>query len=375
MLENGGALNTLGNLSENVVSTEGGSETDGSPLYLSVDVVIPTCNRERFLEECIRSVERQTLKPSSVIVVDDGSNDGSVALLQKLASEWDRLVVVSMPSRGVSAARNTAIARSTAELVAFIDSDDSWDEDKLERQIRMFSADRPELGLVYSGFRRVGGDGRSLNLPDVVPIRRGRLFDDLLHRFHAIALSTMVVRRDLLVRIGGFDETLVQAEDRDICLKLARISEFDCVSEPLVSFRVHDESTYERAIRHEPEFVLFQRLKVWNAWIDKIGERVLRRFRREAMDATPMRRFFQPRTGLYYRLRSSDLALARLLFPTPLTYFAATIVRGVTLPIGLAKDSVARRLIAPNPALLWLVRRLGRLKNIPAASNRAGSNE
>jgi glycosyltransferase involved in cell wall biosynthesis len=349
---------------ENVASTERSSELvrDGSSPYLSVDVIIPTRNRERFLEECIRSVERQTLKPRSVIVVDDGSSDGSLALLRKLASESDRLVVVPMPPRGVSAARNTAIARSTAELIAFLDSDDAWDKDKLEQQVRMFSADRPQLGLVYSGFRRVGDDGRSLNLPDVVPIRRGRLFDDMLHRFHAIALSTMVIRRDLLVRIGGFDENLVQAEDRDICLKLARISEFDCVSEPLVSFRVHDESTYERAIRHDPEFVLFQRLKVWNAWIDEIGEDVVRRFRREAMNTAPVRRFFRPRTGLFHRLRSSEIALARLLFPTPWTYFSVKNLRAVDL----AKDFVARRLIAPNPPLLWLAHRLGRLKNISA---------
>ena len=332
----------------------------------SVDVIIPTRNREAYLEECIRSVAQQTLQPDKVFVVDDGSTDGSMALLKRLAREWDRLVVIPTPiSRGVSAARNVALARSTAQFIALIDSDDSWAPDKLQRQIALFTPERPQLGLVYSGMRRIGPDGRPLDMPDVIPDKRGWIFDDLLSGFHPIAPTTMVIRRDLLLRIGGFDETLIQAEDRDLSLKLARLSEFDCVSEPLANYRVHQGSMYETAMKHEPDMVLFQRLRVWNRWTSD-SEPVLRRFRRDAVAAAPPIRFFWPRDGLYHRLRRSDLALARALFPTPQSYFPPRRKR-FRLRLDLARDFVARRLIASNPVLLRFAHRFGKLRNLPAS--------
>lgn len=335
----------------------------------TVDVIIPTRNRERYLPECLDSVARQTLQPDRVFVVDDGSTDGSVALLQRLARDWDRLVVIPTPgSRGVSAARNVALQRSTADLIALIDSDDSWAPDKLERQVALFTADRPQLGLVYSGFRRVGSDGQLLELPEIIPDKRGWIFDDLLEGFHPIAPTTMVMRRDLLVQIGGFDETLIQAEDRDISLKLARISEFDCISEPLANYRVHTGSMYETAMKHEPDMVLLQRLRVWNRWTSD-SEPVLRRFRRDVVAMAPPLRFFWPRTGLYHRLRRSDMALARALFPTPLSYFPPR-RRQFRLRLDLAKDFLARHVVASNPALLRLAHRFGKLRNLPVTRER-----
>ncbi len=343
---------------------------------LTYDVVIPTRNRERYLEACLRSVAQQTVQPQAVIVVDDGSTDRSVALLQRLARDWDRLKVIATPPRGVSAARNTALAASTADFVAFIDSDDVWHSDKLEKQLALFTPDRPDLSLVYCGFRRVGQRDQRLDLPDIVPVKRGRLFRDMLEGFHGIAPSTMVVRRQALADIGGFDEGLVQAEDRDACLKLARVSEFDCISEPLVNFRIHDESIYEHAMKHEPQFVLMQRLKVWNVWIDEINDwpAVLGRFRRDALATTSLLRFFAP-GGLYHRLRRSDLALARRLFPTPWSHFVATAAPRSRFPfrLDLAKDLVARRIVAPNPVLLRLAHRFGRLKNL-APPRKPGSS-
>ena len=341
----------------------------------TVDVVIPTRNRERFLEACLRSVEQQTLQPKAVIVVDDGSTDGSVALLQKLALNWKKLVVIPTPPRGVSAARNTALAASTADLVAFIDSDDTWDPQKLEKQVALFTSNRPELSLVYCGLRRIDERGQPLEMPDVVPNKRGRVFTDILDGFYGIAPSTMVIRRNALRSIGGFDESLVLAEDRDLCLKLARVSEFDCISEALVSFRVHGESTYKRAMKHEPEFVLLQRLQVWNVWIAEIRDlkAVLNRFRREAAGAVTFWHFFAPRSGLYHRLRNSEIALARRLFPAPWYYFAAFARRPPRRRFGLTRDFAARHLIAPYPPVLRLAQRFGRLKGLSPRQREPGS--
>jgi glycosyltransferase involved in cell wall biosynthesis len=332
---------------------------------LTVDVIIPTRNRVGYLEECISSVARQTLQPDRVLVVDDGSTDGSLELLHKLAAEWDRLVIIpNATSRGVSAARNIALARSTADLIAVIDSDDSWEPDKLRQQVALFTPNRPDLGLVYSGFRRVGSDGLPLDMPIIIPDKRGWIFNELLEGFQSIAPTTMVMRRDLLVQIGGFDETLIQAEDRDITLKLARISEFDCISASLANYRVHQGSMYETAMKHEPDMILFQRLRVWNRWTSD-SEPVLKRFRREAVAAASPLSFFWPRTGLYHRLRRSELALARALFPTPRSYFPPSRQR-VRLRLDLARDFVARRIVAKSPALLRMAQRFGKLRNFPA---------
>lgn len=347
------------------------------PVRPDVDVIIPTFNRERYLEECIRSIREQTVQPRAVIVVDDGSTDGSVALLHRLAAKWDRLVVIRTPNRGVSAARNTALDHSTADLVAFIDSDDAWLPQKLERQLALFTPGRPELGLVYSGFRRVGPDGAVLPLREIVPDKRGRVFDAMFHRFQGIAPSTMVIRRDLIERVGRFDVSLAQAEDRALCLKLARLCEFDVVSEPLVHFRIHEDSAYESAMKSKRDFVLFQRLQVWNEWNDEAGDAVLARFRLEAMNAAPFRDFFRPRSGLYARLKHSKLALARRLFPSPWVYLKLRSAPVALVRLwwsgalrraryDLAKDCFARRVVARSPALLRLAHRFGRLRNMSA---------
>lgn len=344
---------------------------------LGVDVVIATRNRAGFLEQCLAGVRAQTLQPRRVIVVDDGSTDHTRDMLARLAKGWPSLIAISVPHGGVSAARNVGIAESVSEFVAFSDDDDLWLPDMLERQVALFRG-RPETGFVYCGFRELDPDGNPL--PDgreVRPDRRGDIFRDILERFHGIALSTLVVRRSLLIEIDGFDPSLSQAEDRDICLALARRAEADCTSDVLVGLRKHAAGAYIGALRSNPEFVLTQRLKVWNKWREQLMDRqaVLDRFRGEAARVALTRILMPlPDLGLYRRLKHSDIMLARELFPTLPAYLAAIAAtiglgrRRAAAPPSLVerlKWALARHVVLPNPALLKMARRLGKFVDTP----------
>jgi glycosyltransferase involved in cell wall biosynthesis len=341
----------------------------------SVDVVLPVRNRARFIGACLDSVRAQTFQPAAVLVVDDGSTDGTAAILADYAKAWPKLRVIHTAARGVSSARNTALAAATADLVAFIDSDDLWPPAKLARQIALFTPDRPRLGLVHCGLRQIDEHGMPLrNAPDVAPSKRGDVFRDMLEGFYGIAPSTIVVRRDIVAGVGGFDETLVQAEDRDLCLKVARVSQVDYVPDLQICLRSHGENSYAQAMKHDPELVLFQRLKVWSRWLDDIDdmEAVLRRFRAEAL-STGIAIMFRPKPdfGLYGRLARSEMPIAKRLFSSPRDYVRALLSfifprRSRTSP-GMyvrIKLAAATHLILPNRRLLRLAQKLGRFRNV-----------
>ena len=99
---------------------------------MNISVVIPTYNRIELLKRSIDSVINQTIKPSEIIIVDDGSNDGTEAMVKK---KYDSLKLIKQKNKGASAARNSGIKASSGEWICFLDSDDEWKNDKLEKQI------------------------------------------------------------------------------------------------------------------------------------------------------------------------------------------------------------------------------------------------
>lgn len=342
---------------------------------LTVDVVVATRNRARFLDACLASIRAQTLQPARVVVVDDGSTDNTDAVLDRWSADWPMLTVITVPQSGVSAARNAGIANSTADLVAFNDDDDLWHPNFLERQVSLFE-DRQGIGFAYCGFQELDADGNAFpGGRSIRPNLQGDIFRDILERFHGIAMPTIVARRSLLIEVGGFDPNLSQGEDRDLCLALAQRSEAGCNADMLVGVRKHPQGAYSGAMRSKPEFVLNQRLTVWNKWRDVFVDRdaVLTRFRDEAMSvAIAQLTRLPPDLGLFRRLRTSGIALARELFPSRQEYAAALLSAlgfrrrpassGPSL-VERLKWAVARAFILSNPTLLRLARRLGKFKD------------
>jgi len=203
-----------------------------------VSVIIPTYNRRAYVQEAIDSVLAQTCTDYEIIVVDDGSTDGTGEVLRE---RYGSLVVYAwQENQGVSAARNAAIRACTGEFVALLDSDDLWLPRKLERQMAAFEQ-HPDTALVYSfgaeidekGFELGSGGHLGQDLPEP-----DRPFESLLQGCWIPAL-TAVFRRECLTDVGYFDEGLVGAADWDMWLKIAERWPVVCVPEVLARYRVH----------------------------------------------------------------------------------------------------------------------------------------
>ncbi len=213
---------------------------------LVVSVVIPVRDLRTYLPEAIESVLAQTVPAETVevIVVDDGSTDGSGEVAERYAP---RVRVLRQPSRGLPAARNAGIDAASAPYLQFLDADDRLLPEKLEASLAVFAAD-PGVGLVYSGCRFI--DERGAPLPQEGWSREE---GDVLSRLvlgNLINPHMALVRRDHVVRAGGFDEGLTSLEDWDLWLRLARQGvRWRCVDRALVEYRVRAGAMHQNVER------------------------------------------------------------------------------------------------------------------------------
>jgi glycosyltransferase involved in cell wall biosynthesis len=182
-----------------------------------VSVIIPTFNRAHLLERAIKSVLYQTLRDFECIVVDDGSTDstGDLPLLKNADS---RLRYVKLPeNKGVSAARNAGVDATSAPLLAFLDSDDEWLPQKIEKQVRWLERNR-DFSIVQT--REIWiRNGRRVNPPKTHEKFQGDLFGASLERC-MITPSSVLLIRTLFKECGGFNESLPACEDYDLWLKI-----------------------------------------------------------------------------------------------------------------------------------------------------------
>jgi glycosyltransferase involved in cell wall biosynthesis len=185
-----------------------------------------TCHdEERMIEQAVRSVEAQTTFDSvdEIIVVNDGSQDGSEVVLERLADEIEKLRIIETPGLGQSAARNSGVREAIGEFVALLDGDDFWTPEKLERQLPAFARSR-RIGLVYGDFvdfsRDDAADGRVITVRRFHPESSHQLRDYFTND-GPIMPSTIVIRRVVFDDVGLFDESLRLGEDTEFCLRVA----------------------------------------------------------------------------------------------------------------------------------------------------------
>ncbi|WP_052731907.1 glycosyltransferase family 2 protein [Devosia geojensis] len=205
-----------------------------------VSVIIPAFNRAATIRAAIESVLRQTYANVEVIVVDDCSGDDTVGAVRALSDT--RLRLISTPRNlGSSSARNQGVAVSRGRWIAFQDSDDEWLPTKLEKQMARLLAPGSSDIAGYCGLLTVSaidcrpGERSSPHYTpgsSIVGVERG-LGDALLER-NFVSTQTLVVSREALDAVGGFDETLLAVEDWDLALRLARHGSFAFIDEPLV---------------------------------------------------------------------------------------------------------------------------------------------
>ena len=212
----------------------------------AVSVVLPTYNRAATLKRAIDSVLNQTFTDLELIVVDDGSTDGTPQTLSKYADR-SNVRLVSTPHRGCAAARNTGIRLSSGRYVAFQDSDDEWEPRKLATAVAALEGTGPETGVFYSDMLMTVADGRSavLTSPEVT---QGVLVDEwtLDYQVRCIGIQSAVIKRECLDTVGRFDEALERLIDLDLLIRLSDRFRFVRSPEVLVKYHFGDGISVNR---------------------------------------------------------------------------------------------------------------------------------
>lgn len=217
---------------------------------MRVTVILTCHNEERFIEQAVRSVVAQTAYDlvDEIVVVNDGSTDGSAALLARLAGEIAKLRIIEAPGVGLPAARNLAIRATGGDLIAILDGDDYWVPEKLERQVPAFDRGG-RVGLVYSDYADfTNGDAADAQ---AIAVRRYHAStEDALAEYFVndgpIVPSTSLIRRAAFDEVGLFDEEQRLGEDTEMFLRLAEKWTFEHVPGALAFKRRHGSNLTRR---------------------------------------------------------------------------------------------------------------------------------
>jgi len=185
-----------------------------------VSVVIPAYNCAPYIGETLASVFAQTVPVEQVVVVNDGSPD-TATLEQVLDPYSDRIDYLKQPNRGVSAARNTALRVTTQPFIGFVDADDLWQPNFVERHLAMFAAD-PSIDLVYGNGQRFGDSPDAGKLLMDLNLSEGEPTFERLVRLQCNVNTACLARRDILFKAGLYDESLRTAEDFDLWLRVVK---------------------------------------------------------------------------------------------------------------------------------------------------------
>lgn len=224
--------------------TKDANSTTASPKMAKpfVSIVMPVFNAAAYVKETIDSALEQTYRDIEIIAVDDGSSDGSLALLR---SYEPRIKVLNQVNCGQGRARNRGVELSTGELLAFLDADDLWDPTKVERQVSVLTQ-HPDALAAYCDHRIIDAKGKVTGPSGALaqPRTSGQLLRNLILGNFIISPSLMMMRRTAFEQVGGFDESLRQNDDYDLWMRVAANGPILYMLDTLVSYRRHGRNLY-----------------------------------------------------------------------------------------------------------------------------------
>jgi glycosyltransferase involved in cell wall biosynthesis len=224
-----------------------------------VSVILPVYNRESSIERAVRSVLAQTYRPLELIVVDDGSTDGTRDLLRTLGSD---IRVVTQPHAGAYVARNFGVRHARGEFIAFADSDDAWLPHLLAAEVPLMK--RPEVGLVFGDAIHVtsprsGAVRTGLSCFRVAPPHRGRVAERFAWS-NFVPTCAVLLRRRCFDEVGGFSEESEISSDYLMWFRIALRHELEYVQQPVAEYTVHAEGiSYDLGKSIDARIRLFSR--------------------------------------------------------------------------------------------------------------------
>ncbi|WP_206603048.1 glycosyltransferase family 2 protein [Leptolyngbya ohadii] len=228
----------------------------------TLSVLMAVYNSDRYLKQAIESILSQTFEDFELIVIDDGSSDRSLSILQGYATQDSRIRFISRENRGIPATRNELLSLAQGEFLAVLDSDDLALPDRFAQQIA-FLQDHPEVVCVGGWFQMIDHRGRFLTTLEI-PSDDATIQQGLLAGHCSICHSTVMMRRSAVLQVGGYANDLAQAEDLDLWLKLGEVGKLANLPMPVTQYRLHDRSISEQACLLQRQFARQACERAWN---------------------------------------------------------------------------------------------------------------
>lgn len=213
----------------------------------AVSVVMPVKDGADFIGEALRSIGAQTFEDLEVVVVDDGSSDGTRAIVRRAAAVDPRIRLIEQDHRGLAGALNTGLEAARAPWIARLDADDHALPGRLARQLEV-AARRPDVAVWAGWALTMDASGRVIG-----QVTTGPVTDEEFRSAHAAGLveilhPTVLARRETLLEVGGYDERLMIGEDVELWDRVGEVAPILTLPEPLIRFRVHPDSESTRRI-------------------------------------------------------------------------------------------------------------------------------
>ena len=218
-----------------------------------ISVIIPVYNAEATIKETIDSVLNQTFTDLELLVINDGSKDSSLSIISNIKDS--RLKVFSYKNAGVAISRNRGIKKAGGKFIAFLDADDLWTSDKLEAQLKALQSN-PKAAVAYSWVDYINEFGEFLHNGNHTTIN-GNAYKQLLVENVLENGSNPLIRRDALIKVGGFNQSLTPAEDWDMWLRLASQYDFVTVPDAYVLYRMSFSSVSTNVVEMEKACLKF----------------------------------------------------------------------------------------------------------------------
>jgi len=171
-------------------------------------------------------------------VINDGSTDNTKEIIRGFKDKRVKYIKKYKKNKGISVARNTGIKVAKGKYIAFLDSDDEWLPEKLDKQIKVLQSESPEVGAVYSNLCYIDENGKNMNKLRN-PKKEGYIYEDLLSRNYVGPPSTLLIKKECFHRVGLFDNLLNTQQDWDMWIRIAKYYRFALIKLPLVKCRLH----------------------------------------------------------------------------------------------------------------------------------------